>query len=200
MADRTTYSQLLEHSKQLNYLLELPELEEDEKEELEYIWNSLKSRKESKFDAIVHVIKDCDRRIERLEKEIEEIKSNKEHWRKKRNNVINIVKLAYERKLIGSKPTGEKYQATIKTTKPKLLDNFEKWSQKEKENFGLYKRTIITRALDNSILNQTQEELPDKEQLKKILKTRPTEAPQSAQLVQRVSFIYGLRKRIKTGV
>ena len=56
MADRTTYSQLLEHSKQLNYLLELPELEEDEKEELEYIWNSLKSRKESKFDAIVHVI------------------------------------------------------------------------------------------------------------------------------------------------
>ena len=200
MADPTSYAQLLEPSKQLNYLLELPELEEDEKEELEHIWNSLKSRKESKFDAIVNVIKDCDRRIERLDKESEEIKLNKEHWRKKRNNVINIVKLAYERKLIGSKPTGDKYQATIKTTKPKLLDNFEKWSQKEKENFGLYKRTIITRALDNSILNQTQEELPDKEQLKKVLKTRPTEAPQTAQLVQRVSFVYGLRKRIKTGV
>ena len=200
MADPTSYAQLLEHSKQLNYLLELPELEEDEKEELEHIWNSLKSRKESKFDAIVNVIKDCDKRLEQLDKESAEIKLNREHWRKKRNNVINIIKLAYERKLIGSKPTGEKYQATIKTTKPKLLDNFEKWSQKEKENFGLYKRTIITRALDNSILNQTQEELPDKEQLKKILKTRPTEAPQSAQLVQRVSFIYGLRKRIKTGV
>ena len=49
-------------------------------------------------------------------------------------------------------------------------------------------------------MNQTQEELPDKEQLKKVLKTRPTEAPQTAQLVQRVSFVYGLRKRIKTGV
>ena len=92
MADPTSYAQLLEHSKQLNYLLELPELEEDEKEELEHIWNSLKSRKESKFDAIVNVIKDCDRRIERLDKESEEIKLNKEHWRKKRNNVINIVK------------------------------------------------------------------------------------------------------------
>ena len=29
MADPTSYAQLLEHSKQLNYLLELPELEED---------------------------------------------------------------------------------------------------------------------------------------------------------------------------
>ena len=75
--------------------------------------------------------------------------------------------------------------------------NFEKWTLKEKENFGLYKRTTITRALDNAILNQTQEELPDKEQLKKILKNKPTEAPQTAKLVQRVSFIYGLRKRIK---
>ena len=200
MADRVSYKQLLEHSQQVDYLLELPGIDEDEKEELEQIWKSLESRQESKFDAIVNIIKDCDRRIERLETESEEIKNNKLYWKKKRDNVINIIKLAYQRKLIGSKPTGDKYQATIRKTKPKLVDNFEKWSREEKENFGLYKRTIITRVVDESILEQTSEELPDKEQLKKILETNSKDAPVSSQLVQRVSLEYGLRKRINRGI
>tara|TARA_R100001082_G_C4356002_1_gene156922 strand:- start:484 stop:1086 length:603 start_codon:yes stop_codon:yes gene_type:complete len=200
MADRISYKQLLEHSQQVDYLLELPGIDEDEKEELEQIWKSLESRQESKFDAIVNVIKDCDRRIERLETESEEIKNNKLYWKKKRDNVINIIKLAYQRKLIGSKPTGDKYQATIRKTKPKLIDNFEKWSREEKENFGLYKRTIITRVVDESILEQTSEELPDKEQLKKVLENNSKDAPIASQLVQRVSLEYGLRKRINRGV
>ena len=200
MADRISYKQLLEHSQQVDYLLELPGIDEDEKEELEQIWKSLESRQESKFDAIVNVIKDCDRRIERLETESEEIKNNKLYWKKKRDNVINIIKLAYQRKLIGSKPTGDKYQATIRKTKPKLIDNFEKWSKEEKENFGLYKRTIITRVVDESILEQTSEELPDKEQLKKVLENNSKDAPIASQLVQRVSLEYGLRKRINRGV
>ena len=200
MADRVSYKQLLEHTQQVDYLLELPGIDEDEKEELEQIWRSLESRQESKFDAIVNVIKDCDRRIERLETESEEIKNNKLYWKKKRDNVINIIKLAYQRKLIGSKPTGDKYQATIRKTKPKLIDNFEKWSREEKENFGLYKRTIITRVVDESILEQTSEELPDKEQLKKVLENNSKDAPIASQLVQRVSLEYGLRKRINRGV
>ena len=200
MADRISYKQLLEHSQQVDYLLELPGIDEDEKEELEQIWKSLESRQESKFDAIVNVIKDCDRRIERLETESEEIKNNKLYWKKKRDNVINIIKLAYQRKLIGSKPTGDKYQATIRKTKPKLIDNFEKWSKEEKENFGLYKRTIITRVVDEAILEQTSEELPDKEQLKKVLENNSKDAPIASQLVQRVSLEYGLRKRINRGV
>lgn len=200
MADRVSYKQLLEHSQQVDYLLELPGIDEDEKEELEQIWKSLESRQESKFDAIVNVIKDCDRRIERLETESEEIKNNKLYWKKKRDNVINIIKLAYQRKLIGSKPTGDKYQATIRKTKPKLIDNFEKWSKEEKENFGLYKRTIITRVVDEAILEQTSEELPDKEQLKKVLENNSKDAPIASQLVQRVSLEYGLRKRINRGV
>ena len=200
MADRVSYKQLLEHSQQVDYLLELPGIDEDEKEELEQIWKSLESRQESKFDAIVNVIKDCDRRIERLETESEEIKNNKLYWKKKRDNVINIIKLAYQRKLIGSKPTGDKYQATIRKTKPKLIDNFEKWSKEEKENFGLYKRTIITRVVDEAILEQTSEELPHKEQLKKVLENNSKDAPIASQLVQRVSLEYGLRKRINRGV
>ena len=200
MADPVSYNQLLEHSQQLNYLLELPEIDEDEKEELEYLWRELKSRKESKFDAIINVVKDCDRRIERLNRESEEIKKNREYWKKKRNNVINIIKLAYQKKLISSKPTGDKYQATIKITKPKLIDNFEKWNQTEKEEFGLYKRTIVTRVIDNSIVEQSQEELPNREQLKKVLEMNPKDAPTESKLVQRVSLMYGLRKRIRRGV
>ena len=197
MADPVSYLRLLEEGEQINYLLKSPELSDDEKEELEYIWNSLKSRKESKFDAIIGVIKECDRYMDQLETEMKEIKNNYEHWKKKRSNVINIIKMAYEKQLISSKPTGNKYQATIRPTKTKLIDNFDKWTSNEKERFGLYKRTVISRAVDNSIVDQKQEELPDREQIRKILSNHPKEAPASSRLVRRVSLIYGLRKRNK---
>ena len=200
MADPISYLRLLEEGEQIDYLLKSPDVTDEEKEELEYIWNSLKSRKESKFDAIIGVIKECDKYMDQLETEMKEIKNNYEHWKKKRANVINIIKMAYEKQLISSKPTGTKYQATIRPTKTKLIDNFDKWTRNEKENFGFYKRTIITRAIDNSIINQKQEELPDKERIRKVLTDHPKEAPATARLVQRVSLVYGLRKRIKKGV
>ena len=200
MADPISYLRLLEEGEQIDYLLKSPDVTDEEKEELKYIWNSLKSRKESKFDAIIGVIKECDKYMDQLETEMKEIKNNYEHWKKKRSNVINIIKMAYEKQLISSKPTGTKYQATIRPTKTKLIDNFDKWTRNEKENFGLYKRTVITRAIDNSIINQKQEELPDKERIRKILTEHPKEAPATARLVQRVSLVYGLRKRIKKGV
>ena len=200
MADPISYLRLLEEGEQIDYLLKSPDVTDEEKEELEYIWNSLKSRKESKFDAIIGVIKECDKYMDQLETEMKEIKNNYEHWKKKRANVINIIKMAYEKQLISSKPTGTKYQATIRPTKTKLIDNFDKWTRNEKENFGLYKRTIITRAIDNSIINQKQEELPDKERIRKVLTDHPKEAPATARLIQRVSLVYGLRKRIKKGV
>jgi len=200
MADPISYLRLLEEGEQIDYLLNLPDVTDEEKEELKYIWNSLKSRKESKFDAIVGVIKECDAIINKLEREEKEIKNSKEHWKKKRSNVINIIKMAYEKRLISSKPTGDKYQATIRPTKTKLIDNFDKWTRNEKEKYGLYKRTIISRAIDNSIINQKQEELPDRERIRKVLSDHPKEAPAMARLVQRVSLVYGLRKRIKKGV
>jgi hypothetical protein len=200
MADPISYLRLLEEGEQIDYLLNSPDVTDEEKEELEYIWNSLKSRKESKFDAIIGVIKECDKYMDQLETEMKELKNNYEHWKKKRTNVINIIKMAYEKQLISSKPTGTKYQATIRPTKTKLIDNFDKWTRNEKEKYGLYKRTVVTRVVDNSIVNQKQEELPDKERIRKILADYPKEAPASARLVQRVSLVYGLRKRIKKGV
>ena len=200
MPDQASYLYLLEQSKQIDYLLELPGVSDDEKEELNQIWASLKSREESKFDAIVGVIKECDAIINKLEREEKEIKNSKEHWKKKRNNIINIIKMAYERKLITSKPTGNKYQATIKPSKAKLVDNFEKWTTVERKTFGLYKKTVTHRSIDDSIVNESYEDLPDKPQIRKILKSSPEQAPSPAKLVQRVSLLYGLRKRIKKGI
>ena len=83
MADPLTYNQLLENSKEIDDLLQSDNLNEEEKEELEYIWNNLKSREESKFDAIISVIKDCDKQISTREKEIIELKKNQEFWKNK---------------------------------------------------------------------------------------------------------------------
>lgn len=200
MADPVTYSQLLENSKEIDELLQSPCLEEEEKEELEYIWNSLKSREESKFDAIISLVKDCDKQISCREKEINELKKNQEYWKNKRKHIINIIKTAYENKLISSMPTGNKYQATIKSVKAKLVDNFENWSYQEKIKFGIKKETILYRLFNGQFLNKKIEELPDKDSLRKALSDDPTSAPVKAQLVQKVSLTYNLRKRLKTGI
>ena len=64
MADPLTYNQILENCREIDDLLQSDDLNEEEKEEMEYIWNNLKSREESKFDAIINVIKDCDKQIQ----------------------------------------------------------------------------------------------------------------------------------------
>jgi hypothetical protein len=166
MPDPLTFAMLLEHSHQMELLLAEEELDEEEKKELVEIWKSLKSRKESKFDAIIRLIKDCDKYIENLNRETEEIKANKQHWESKRKCIINIIKVAYEQKLIGSKPTGQKYQATIRPVQSKLIDNYQDWSDEEKKNFTLRKETKITRLKNNELVNKKEEDMPDKEKIK----------------------------------
>ena len=200
MADSSTFLQLLEEQKLIDTLLELDQIDEDEKEELNYIWDALKSRQESKFDAIISLIKECDKQIEQLEKELEELKISKEHWENKRKCIINIIKVAYERNLIDSKPTGRKYQATIRAVKPRLVTNYEHWTDKEKKDFTLHKKTTITRSLTNEVVLNHEEDLPDKKKIKETLETYPKSAPKVVQLVQRVSLTYNLRKRIKKGI
>ena len=200
MADPLTLLMLLEHGHQMELALAEAELDEDEKNELSHIWKSLKSRQESKFDAIINLIKQCDKQIGQLDKELEEIKANKKHWETKRKCIINIIKVAYERELIGSKPTGNKYQATIRAVKPKVIDNYNYWSEEERKNFSLHKETTITRSATNEIVSEHKEDLPDKEEIRKTLETCPEKTPKVVQIVQRVSLTYNLRKRIKKGI
>ena len=200
MADPVSFLNLLEQSQQIEYLLNLPEVDEDEKAELEHIYRSLKTREESKFDAIIGVLKECDKYTDQIIDEIAELKGNLEHWKNKKSNIINIIKLAYENQLISSKPTGKKYQATIKKVKPRLIDNFEQWTEQEKSTFGLKKKTVVKRIISDEIIKETEEDLPDKEQLRIVIEQNPGSAPDKAKLMRRVSLSYRRRKRIKKGV
>ena len=200
MADPVSFLNLLEQSQQIEYLLNLPEVDEDEKAELEHIYRSLKTREESKFDAIIGVLKECDKYTDQIIDEIAELKGNLEHWKNKKSNIINIIKLAYENQLISSKPTGKKYQATIKKVKPRLIDNFDQWTEQEKSTFGLKKKTVVKRIISDEIIKETEEDLPDKEQLRVAIEENSGLAQDKAKLLRRVSLSYRRRKRIKKGV
>ena len=194
MADPVSFLNLLEQSQQIEYLLNLPEVDEDEKAELEHIYRSLKTREESKFDAIIGVLKECDKYTDQIIDEITELKGNLEHWKNKKSNIINIIKLAYENQLISSKPTGKKYQATIKKVKPRLIDNFDQWTEQEKSTFGLKKKTVVKRIISDEIIKEPEEDLPDKEQLRVAIEQNPGSAPDKAKLMRRVSLSYRRRK------
>jgi len=200
MADPVTYSQLLENSKEIDELLQSPELNEDEKEDLEYIWNSLKSREESKFDAIISLVKDCDKQILIRDKEITELKRNQNYWKNKRKNIINIIKKAYEQHLIDSMPTGNKYEATIKQVKSRLVDNYESWTSQEIKEFGLFKTTMTKRMSDSSTVNWKEETLPDKKAVRDSLEAADGKAPRDAHLSRKFSLTYNLRKRLRIGI
>ena len=200
MADPLTYSQLLENSREIDELLQSPELNEEEKEDLEYIWNSLKSREESKFDAIISLIKDCDKQILIRDKEISELKRNQNFWKNKRKNIINIIKKAYEEHLIDSMPTGNKYEATIKQVKSRLVDNYESWTSQEIKEFGLFKTTMTKRMSDSSTVNWKEETLPDKKAVRDSLEAADGKAPRDAHLSRKFSLTYNLRKRLRIGI
>ena len=200
MADPTSYIELLEQSQQLEYLINSNCISEEEKEELEVAWNFITSRSESKCDCIIGVIKECDKCIDQSAKEIKELKENQEFWKKKRARIINIIKFAYQTNLISSKPTGNKYQATIKSVRSKLIPNFEKWSEEEKNQFGLEKNVTVKRICNEEVIKEISEILPDKERLRETMEEAPLDGPSSTNIVKRVSLGYRLRKRLKRGI
>ena len=200
MADRLSYNQISENIKFIDVFLNSEEIDLEDKQELEYIWDSLKSRQESKFDAIISVIKDCDKQIASREKEIIELKRNQNFWKNKRKNIINIIKKAYEHQLIDSMPTGNKYEATIRRVKSKLIDNFTVWTTEERKEFGLFKTTMIKRIKDNSTVEWHEETLPDKELVRESLQNNDGKAPKEAHLLRKFSLTYNLRKRLRIGI
>ena len=200
MADRLSYNQISENKKYIDNLLNSEEIDIEDKQELEYIWDSLKSRQESKFDAIISVIKDCDKQIASREKEIIELKRNQNFWKNKRKNIINIIKTAYEHQLIDAMPTGNKYEATIRRVKSKLIDNYKFWTSEEREKFGLFKTTMIKRISDNSTVKWDEETLPDKDLVRESLQNNDGKAPKKAHLQRKFSLTYNLRKRLRIGI
>lgn len=198
MADKLSLIQISESIQHIGFLKDLPDIPDDERAMLEQHLLDLASRQESKFDSIIGMIKKCDAYIEALETEMNEIKENLEAWKKNREKMISIIKFAYQQDLIGNKPTGVKYQATIRKVKPRLVDNFDHWEDEDRTEFGLRKTVTITRIKDETVLDVKQEELPDKDRLREALAADDGSAPVSAQLVPGFSFVYERRKRLTT--
>ena len=196
MADNASFLQLSESIQNIQFLKDTPEVSDDERAELEQYLSDLASRQESKFDAIISMIKRCDGYIAALENEMSEIKANLESWKKNKQNMINIIKFAYQQNLISNKPTGIKYQAIIRKTKPRLVDNFDNWDEVERSEFGLRKTVIVTRIKDETVLDIQHEDLPDKDRVREELIVDSGLAPVSAQLVPGCSFTYERRKRL----
>ena len=196
MADNASFLQLSESIQNIQFLKDTPEVSEDERAELEQYLSDLASRQESKFDAIISMIKKCDTYIAALENEMSEIQANLESWKKNKQNMINIIKFAYQQNLISNKPTGVKYQAIIRKTKPRLVDNLSNWDEEERAEFSLRKTVIVTRIKDETVLDIKQEFLPDKDRVREELVADSGLAPVSAQLVPGCSFTYERRKRL----
>ena len=200
MADRKSYREILEDQKMIEELIELPGTDEEERQELASLWHDLKSREAYKFDAIIGVIKECDNCIEQFTKELDELRTSVDYWKNKRQNVINIIKAAYQNQLISSKPTGLKYQATIRNVLPKVQENFDQWTDADRRNFGIKKTVVVETVRDGEVIKKREDVYADKEELRQALIDNPSLAPDAARLVRRVSLSYGYRKRLQKGV
>ncbi len=53
---------------------------------------------------------------------------------------------------------------------------------------------------DGEVIKKREDVYADKEELRQTLMQTPSEAPDAARLVRRVSLSYGLRKRLQKGV
>jgi len=200
MADPKSYQEILQEQKMIEELIDLPNTDDEEKQELAMLWRDLKSREAYKFDAIIGVIKECDNCIHQFTKEMDELRGTVDYWKSKRQNVINIIKAAYQTQLISAKPTGLKYQATIKNVLPRVKDNFDKWSEAERQKFGIKKTIVVETIRDGDVIKKREDIYADKEELRQVLMNNPSVAPDEAQLVRRVSLSYGYRKRLQKGV
>jgi len=200
MADPKSYQEILQEQKMIEELIDLPNTDDEEKEELAMLWRDLKSREAYKFDAIIGVIKECDNCIHQFTKEMDELRGTVDYWKSKRQNVINIIKAAYQAQLISAKPTGLKYQATIKNVLPRVKDNFDKWSEAERQKFGIKKTIVVETIRDGDVIKKREDIYADKEELRQVLMDNPSVAPDEAQLIRRVSLSYGYRKRLQKGV
>jgi len=196
MADKTSFRELSQSIQHISYLREMPDVDEDERGQMKQFMEDLVHRQADKLDAIIDLLKECDRRIEILDKEEKEIKEAKDSWKKKKEQISGIIKFCFQTNLIESKLNGNKYQATIANNSPKVQEDMDLWNDVDKERYGITKRTTVTRNSDGTVISQKEEVSADKDRLKNDLQQKLPGTPASAQLLQVVRLSYGRRKRI----
>ena len=196
MADKTSFRELSQSIQHISYLREMPDVDDDERGQMKQYMEDLVHRQADKLDAIIDLLKECDRRVEVLDKELQEIKDARDSWKKKKEQIAGIIKFCYQQNLIESKLNGNKYQATIANNSPKVQEDMDLWNTIDKERYGLTKTTTVVRNSDGTVISQKEEVSADKDRLKTDLQQKLPGTPASAQLLQVVRLSYGRRKRI----
>ena len=195
MADKKTLREISSDLVQLNSAIDMPELDEDDRKDIQEIIDSLTTRQASKIDCTIGVLKSFDRCIENFDREIKLLQEAKRIMQKKKAQRVDTIKDCYQQNLCGPKLTGEKYQVTIANNSPKVEDNFDHWDSVEIAKYGLEKTTTIRRLSDGQIIDEKKEVYPDKDRLKADLVNKLPEVPKPAILkpVARLSYKYRTR-------
>ena len=196
MSDKTSFRELSQSIQHIDILRDMPDVAEDEREEMRQYIEDLTHRRADKLDNIISILKNCDRHIELLEKEEKEIKETKEKWKKNHKMIADIIKFCFQTNLIESKLNGNKYQATIANCSPKVQEEMHLWDDQDKAKYGLTKTTTVTRNSDGVVISQKEEVTADKDRLKTDLKQNLPGTPVSSHLLPVVRLSYCRRKRI----
>jgi len=196
MSDKTSFRELSQSIQHIDILRDMPDVAEDEREEMRQYIEDLTHRRADKLDNIISILKDCDRRIEILEREEKEIKEAKEKWKKNHKMIADIIKFCFQTNLIESKLNGNKFQATIANCSPKVQEEMHLWDDQDKDKYGLTKTTTVTRNSDGVVISQKEEVTADKDRLKTDLKQNLPGTPVSAHLLPVVRLSYKRRTRI----
>tara|TARA_Y100001937_G_scaffold103304_1_gene142363 strand:+ start:291 stop:884 length:594 start_codon:yes stop_codon:yes gene_type:complete len=196
MADKRTLREISSDLTQLNSVIDMPEIDEDERKEIEEIMEALTIRQANKIDCTIGVLKSFDRYIENFDKEIKLLQEAKRIMQNKKAKRIDTIKDAYQENLCGPKLTGDKYQITMADNSPKVEDNFDYWDSVEIAKYGLEKTTIIRRLSDGQIIDEKKEVYPDKDRLKADLVNKLPEVPKPATLKPVVRLTYKYKTRL----
>ena len=196
MADKTSFRELSQSIQHIDILRDMPDLAEDEKEEMRQYIEDLTHRQSDKLDKIISILKDCDRRVEILDKEEKEIRETKERWKKNHKMIADIIKFCFQSNLIESKLNGNKYQVTIANCSPKVKEEMHLWDDQDKAKYGITKTITVVRNSDGTVISQKEEVTADKDKLKDDLKRNVPGTPVSAYLSPVCSLRYKRRTRI----
>ena len=196
MSDKTSFRELSQSIQHIDILRDMPDVAEDEREEMRQYIEDLTHRRADKLDNIISILKSCDMHIEVLEKEEKEIKEAKEKWKKNHKMIADIIKFCFQTNLIESKLNVNKFQATIANNSPKVQEEIQLWDDQDKARYGITKTTTVVRNSDGSVISEKKEVTADKDRLKVDLQQKVPGTPVSAHLIPVIRLSYCRRKRI----
>lgn len=196
MSDKTSFRELSQSIQHIDILRDMPDVAEDEREEMRQYIEDLTHRRADKLDNIISILKSCDMHIEVLEKEEKEIKEAKEKWKKNHKMIADIIKFCFQTNLIESKLNGNKFQATIANNSPKVQEEMHLWDDQDKARYGITKTTTVVRNSDGTVLSEKKEVTADKDRLKADLQQKVPGTPVSAHLLPVIRLSYKRRTRI----